>query len=86
MFYNIISFMYKKKLLHISATTRSAASHAIELFVSRRLAGQQTRILRILEVISERCAPILIPVIPALTGAIRTIETKRGVGIDKQLR
>ena len=55
-------------------------------FIERSLAVYQVRVIQVLESVAVLHPSLARDVLPSLTRAIKASETKRGVGVDKDLR
>ena len=64
---------------------RPALAETLKVFLAH-MKGSHGRVLRVLESVSVLCPSIVIDVIPDMTRAIKTSESLRGVGVDKELR
>ena len=65
---------------------RSNAAEHVDAFIKQLLKVFQAKALKVIEVIAVLHPDLVVKVIPSLTQGIKDSETKRGVGIDKQLR
>ena len=58
----------------------------LERFVTEGVKMYTARALRVLEDAARLNSPLITLIIPAMSAAVKASETKRGVGVDKQLR
>ena len=58
----------------------------LERFVTEGVKMYTARALRVLEDAARLNPPLITLIIPAISAAVKASETKRGVGVDKQLR
>ena len=64
---------------------RTALAETLKGFLAH-MKGSHGRVLKVLESVSVLCPSIVVDVIPAMTQAVKTSESLRGVGVDKELR
>ena len=58
----------------------------LEKFVEENVKIYQVKALKVLESCAVLYPALLAEVIPTMSSAVKASETKRGVGVDKQLR
>ncbi|KAK2190755.1 hypothetical protein NP493_71g05042 [Ridgeia piscesae] len=70
---------------HPETTDRTALAETLKGFLAH-MKGSHGRVLKVLESVSVLCPSIVVDVIAAMTQAVKTSESLRGVGVDKELR
>jgi len=67
-----------------SSRSQEVKKSVVRFLVNLRV--HHSRTLKVLEILVDIHAPLLMDLVPDITRAVIECETKRGVGIDKQIR
>ncbi|KAI0228829.1 Protein MMS22-like [Lamellibrachia satsuma] len=81
----VLQMMLEAVRDHPEATDRAALQEVLKVFLGL-MKTCHGRVLRVMESVSILCPSVVIDVIPTMTQAVKTSESMRGVGVDKELR